>query len=316
MKKRLLTLLLCLFLLCPSALAHGGKTDANGGHYDRSTGEYHYHHGYPAHQHYDMDGDGIIDCPYDFDDQTDHSSHGGSSGSSSQPRYDTVDPSLPVIQNDEKKTVDYNLVVAIIVCSIVLISTTVISIRVVKNKKEAERQRLEQKRKQAERERKAHAEYLQKEMERLRLETEQELEYQRQKARFSKLYSGKTLEALSLAPINSTVNKEGLPVNIGISCTEEWGPDYTVYVTESGKAYHRYPRCRCVIQIPLNIYVAKKRAYHPCAFCQPPAPDLSWVETFIHIRDIKRTYGIDTEERAVKPRSAADGRIFICERDR
>lgn len=79
MKKRLLALLLCLFLLCPSALAHGGKTDANGGHYDRSTGEYHYHHGYPAHQHYDMDGDGIIDCPYDFDDQTDHSSHSGSS---------------------------------------------------------------------------------------------------------------------------------------------------------------------------------------------------------------------------------------------
>lgn len=81
MKKRLLTLLLCLFLLCPSALAHGGKTDANGGHYDRSTGEYHYHHGYPAHQHYDMDGDGIIDCPYDFDDQTDHSSRSDSGSS-------------------------------------------------------------------------------------------------------------------------------------------------------------------------------------------------------------------------------------------
>lgn len=81
LKKRLLTLLLCLFLLCPSALAHGGKTDANGGHYDRSTGEYHYHHGYPAHQHYDMDGDGIIDCPYDFDDQTDHGSRSDSGSS-------------------------------------------------------------------------------------------------------------------------------------------------------------------------------------------------------------------------------------------
>ena len=50
-----------------SAYAHPGRTDSAGGHYNRSTGEYHYHHGYPAHQH----PDGI--CPYDFDDQTDYS---------------------------------------------------------------------------------------------------------------------------------------------------------------------------------------------------------------------------------------------------
>lgn len=82
MRKRLLAFLLAfLLLLSPTVLAHSGKTDANGGHYDRSTGEYHYHHGYPAHQHYDMDGDGIIDCPYDFDDKTDHSSRNGSGSS-------------------------------------------------------------------------------------------------------------------------------------------------------------------------------------------------------------------------------------------
>ena len=101
LKKRLLTLLLCLFLLCPYALAHGGKTDANGGHYDRSTGEYHYHHGYPAHQHYDMDGDGIIDCPYDFDDQTDHSSHGGSSQSRSDSSQDAQSTPRPSPQKSD-----------------------------------------------------------------------------------------------------------------------------------------------------------------------------------------------------------------------
>ena len=53
-------------------LLHSGRTDAQGGHYDRSTGEYHYHHGYPAHDHYDMDGDGNVDCPYKFDDNTIH----------------------------------------------------------------------------------------------------------------------------------------------------------------------------------------------------------------------------------------------------
>ena len=70
MKKLLivLTLLLCASYAC----AHPGRTDASGGHTNHSTGEYHYHHGYPAHQH-----DGGV-CPYDFDDKT-----GQSSGSSS-----------------------------------------------------------------------------------------------------------------------------------------------------------------------------------------------------------------------------------------
>lgn len=55
-----------------SVSAHGGRTDSNGGH--NSSNGYHYHHGYPAHDHYDVDGDGLIDCPYDFDDKTDHAS--------------------------------------------------------------------------------------------------------------------------------------------------------------------------------------------------------------------------------------------------
>lgn len=66
MKRRLLLLLLALLLLSPAAYAHPGRTDASGGHTDSATGEYHYHHGYPAHQHYDMDGDGTPDCPYLF----------------------------------------------------------------------------------------------------------------------------------------------------------------------------------------------------------------------------------------------------------
>lgn len=78
MKRRTLLLLCCcLFLLFPfSVSAHPGRTDANGGHYDSSTGEYHYHHGYPAHQH----TNGV--CPYDFDDKTGQNS--GSSSSSSK----------------------------------------------------------------------------------------------------------------------------------------------------------------------------------------------------------------------------------------
>lgn len=68
-----LTILLTLTLLIPTS-AHSGKTDSKGGHRDSSTGQYHYHHGYPAHSHYDMDHNGTIDCPYQFKNNTSSSS--------------------------------------------------------------------------------------------------------------------------------------------------------------------------------------------------------------------------------------------------
>ena len=68
-------------VMAMTAMAHSGRTDGDGGHYDSSTGEYHYHHGYPAHQHIDIDGDGIPDCPFDFDDKTGQSSGSPGTGS-------------------------------------------------------------------------------------------------------------------------------------------------------------------------------------------------------------------------------------------
>lgn len=69
---RALYMIAVIFPLCFSLLFHSGGTDSNGGHTDASTGDYHYHHGYPAHEH----KDGV--CPYDFDDQTGLNSGGAS----------------------------------------------------------------------------------------------------------------------------------------------------------------------------------------------------------------------------------------------
>lgn len=55
---RLLIAFALCCLLTISAAAHSGGTDSKGGHRDHSTGEYHYHHGKPAHQH----KNGV--CPY------------------------------------------------------------------------------------------------------------------------------------------------------------------------------------------------------------------------------------------------------------
>lgn len=62
--KNLFTFIAFLLVLLSIPLtiaAHSGGTDASGGHYNSTTGEYHYHHGYPAHDHKNKI------CPYDED---------------------------------------------------------------------------------------------------------------------------------------------------------------------------------------------------------------------------------------------------------
>ena len=63
----LVCLVLCAFTLAVISFAHPGGTDGSGGHYNHDTGEYHYHHGYPEHQH----PDGV--CPYSYGDTTNES---------------------------------------------------------------------------------------------------------------------------------------------------------------------------------------------------------------------------------------------------
>lgn len=88
MRRFLILLFVCLFLpVC--ALAHPGHTDYQGGHFDRDSGEYHFHHGYPAHSH---DGD---KCPYDFEDRTGENSGASSGGSSSGARLPAPSASRP-----------------------------------------------------------------------------------------------------------------------------------------------------------------------------------------------------------------------------
>lgn len=97
---RIIEILLCIIIFLISQVqifAHPGRTDSQGGHHDSETGEYHYHHGYSAHQHRDVDGDGILDCPYDFVDKT-----GKSSGNSSS--KDIQEESEQPLRRSESKS--------------------------------------------------------------------------------------------------------------------------------------------------------------------------------------------------------------------
>ena len=70
--KRIKIILCCILIINTFTYAHSGKTDSNGGHYNSSTGEYHYHHGYPAHS---VCG---VNCPYNNIDATNHNSSSSS----------------------------------------------------------------------------------------------------------------------------------------------------------------------------------------------------------------------------------------------
>ncbi len=48
---KIISTMLIMTICCQISLAHGGGTDRAGGHYDRLTGEYHFHHGHGPHQH-------------------------------------------------------------------------------------------------------------------------------------------------------------------------------------------------------------------------------------------------------------------------
>lgn len=41
--KKIIPIVIFIMLFSISCFAHSGRTDSNGGHYDTSTGEYHYH---------------------------------------------------------------------------------------------------------------------------------------------------------------------------------------------------------------------------------------------------------------------------------
>lgn len=131
---KLLKLLLCIVFCASLALvayAHPGRTDKNGGHYVSGSGEYHYHHGYPAHDHKDMDDDGIPDCPYQFKDNTIEKEAWSSKATSP-----TTAPTEEPPQEKPKRTFEYYVTIVCIVFfgSLVLLELASEGISVIKRK--------------------------------------------------------------------------------------------------------------------------------------------------------------------------------------
>ena len=92
--------LFLIFICSFGLLFHPGRTDEDGGHTDSSTGEYHYHHGYPAHQH--PDGK----CPYE-DQEPIYTHHESNSDNT---RISTSTPTQAFISTPSSTSVSRNTV--------------------------------------------------------------------------------------------------------------------------------------------------------------------------------------------------------------
>lgn len=238
MRRRItfLLVLLCLVLVLPVA-AHSGGTDANGGHYD--GGSYHYHHGYPAHQH----TGGV--CPYDFDDRTGwNSGTNGSSGSSaskSTPKPTPTPTPKPTPSPEPVKSSGdgWAWVGLAGFVSVVGFFCAAPHIRDRAHRKKASAAATHQ-----------HLSELRKLLdEQMRLQSYKETA----DALLRAVYSGRTPADFVEIPSFVEFGSDGLPKVKG---EDGWGNIYTVYLSRSGSVAHSNPHCNKAICYRMHIFKA------------------------------------------------------------
>lgn len=280
MKRRILSLCIALLsasLLSAVAFAHPGQTDADGGHNDRSTGEYHYHHGYPAHQH--TDGQ----CPYDFDDRTGWNS--GSSGSSSS-SHRSKSSSLSIL-----------VVIGSAAAAIAAIAAVVVVCRCKAKVEQArqEKARVLEEAQKLQALRDSLPDFKEK-VDSLRRE------YSDLQAALLKGQVRSPLLSVNV-PEDSFLGGDGLPHQFGANTDAE--DKFYFAVNESTSVLHR-PSCTYAWGLPLrNIMDIYRPAPYspnpyqrprPCLRCKPQIPNTAWVRLYKDLQNTLAFFGVTVED--------------------
>lgn len=254
--KKILPMILCILLLIPLTIqAHSGRTDASGGHYDHQTGEYHYHHGYPAHQHLS----GI--CPYNYDDKTGQNSIGESNSStfSNSPLsseiipYSTNSPSEPT---EEPHITAVFIMIALLMPGFLEVIFIILYICVGPiTKKFHVRKKV----------------YIQPEI-------SIKKKYIIPLIKVRKIYQKPTIEVKSAPKRWSHVAITESKYPYDKTSTYFYGHDFNGFVTPSGThCYHKFNCSHIVSKYKVeNIYSLLERNYTPCSRCKPPSTVDPW----------------------------------------
>ena len=276
---RVLLSLLIIASSVTAASAHPGRTDANGGHYNRSTGEYHYHHGYPEHQH----ENGI--CPYDFDDRTGYNS--GNSGTGEN----LSTSSSPTTSVSRQKEPGVSVLEWIIIFVLGL-SSAVMYLNLKKAKRQIKSLKTDLGKAEEE---KQTIEYLKQLYNTKRIEFWQREKHEkyrkkeqyrdRRSALYAK-YEGIPISNFLPVPEDVSFDEYGIPFTSGMNQDELW-----VYVSGKGSRYHRLG-CASLPASPLKTRVWEAQTkYKPCTRCAPCSIDFSWYDDYMKLRAELARYG-------------------------
>lgn len=272
-------LILWLFLLMIPVVsyAHGGGTDANGGHYDKSTGQYHYHHGYSAHQH----PNGV--CPYDYKDKTGQNS-GTSGGIGSYSRYTTAPRPTAAPKTQKAKSNASGITFALIATGGAA-AVAVVSSSNAKKRKAAERARLEKE--AAEREKKI------------------------------SFYKNNDLRTLTGMPDQYYVDDRNVPMEKDKPRGYLYGKSLDVYVSHSSSSNVYHSRdCQYARQL-VNAISANRTYYlntrRPCTLCSPPPlPYTEWYTKYLmHVHECEKL-GIEPIREPHESQDSSSHIYFNC----
>lgn len=320
MKRIFIIALICLLFVFLSPLnigyAHSGGTDENGGHYDHSTGEYHYHHGYPAHQH--PNGK----CPYAFDDNTDTNTknyitsddvdvEGRSKNDINSGNTQTLEDPEKTISTDRSFASEIiamaftSSIFALLLSCFPFLFIILITMRF-KFPDDLEllnykilymlcipstlywwyRQTM----------------FLFDGwflvffspvfvycgyiiLKGIQKKKENQKKYEEERHMYLEKYSGKDIFSLCGAPSNAYVDEYGMP-HLLVK-----GKDlFTVYVARNGNVFHRVGSSCTHNGKRENYFCVRYR--RPCSRCNPPVPDITWYTKYMEIQKIKEKYNI------------------------
>ena len=116
------------------------------------------------------------------------------------------------------------------------------------------------------------------------------LEWSINRPKYLAEYGQKPIAELCHMPEDCYV-KDGLPAcKHGIGT---WGDGYTLYVTYSGKSYHRAGCSRIRSKYTREINACRIQGYSPCSTCCPQLPPMIWYIEYRKIMRIREEYNIE-----------------------
>ena len=323
-------LLLLVFFAAVVVYAHPGRTDSNGGHYNHSTGEYHYHDGLYAGQsngstsqsntHDSLD---FEEYTFDFDKFDELDSYPYSKAITATP---TPSPTLAPKAENAKTPVPtwikwvIGILVALILSMILWIRTLKHEIRSLnqhsndsKIRHERELTTLKEKSQKAISDMKAaYDEKLDnslfdlnskhwEDIDRIKEQHKERLNIQAAALAdaeyvLNQFYGDDFLLASYAKTKDVFLTRERLPSNNEYNDAIPWGKDYTFLYTQITPQKRRLhnPTCPHALNAKLiNAYDVKNSddlTYIYCKVCQPKLPDVSWVDEYKKTRNTLYTY--------------------------